>query len=187
MKFKSLFAAFLFAAVSLGAHASDTVTDPNKPRALPADGPVSVSWSDPAQFSDLRQSHNRWEAERGDWVRQLAEHLRDSATKQLQPGERLEVNITDVMRAGTYEPWLGPQLDHVRIIRDRYPPRVEFGYTLYGADGQVLAQGETKLRDFGFMMGSSPLNQTDPLRYEKRMIDDWLRRDLRSPAATASR
>jgi hypothetical protein len=178
MKFASIFATFLLAIVSLTAHAADSVTDPNKPRALPDSGPVAVSWSDPAQFSDLRFSHNRWEADHGDWVRQLAEHFRNSAARQLQPGQTLQVNISDIMRAGSYEPWRGPNLDHVRFIRDRYPPGMAFSYTLTGADGQVLAQGERKLRDTGFMMGSSPINQTDPLRYEKRMIDDWVRRDL---------
>jgi hypothetical protein len=187
MKFASIFATVLLAVVSLTAHAADSVTDPNKPRALPDDGPVAVSWSDPAQFSDLRFSRNRWEAGRGDWVRQLAEHFRSSATRQLQPGETLQVNITDIMRAGSYEPWHGPNMDHVRFIRDRYPPSMTFSYTLTGADGQVLAQGDARLRDLGFMMGNSPTD-TDPLRFEKRMIDNWLRRDLRTrSAATASR
>jgi hypothetical protein len=187
MKFLSIFATFLFAAASLSAHAADTVTDPNKPRALPDSGPVAVSWSDPAQFSDLRFSRNRWEANRGDWVRQLAEHFRSSATRQLQPGEKLQVNITDIMRAGSYEPWRGPNMDHVRFIRDRYPPSMAFSYTLTGADGQVLAQSDIKLRDLGFMMSASPTD-TDPLRFEKRMIDNWLRRNMRTPStATASR
>lgn len=192
MKFPSLHSLFLLAALpvlglSAAAQAADTVTDPNKPRSLPDEGPVDVSWSDPAQFGDLRYTHNRWEAAQGDWVRQLAEHVRKSATKQLRPGETLQVNITDITRAGEYEPWHGINFDHVRIIRDRYPPRMELSYTLYGADGQVLAQGDSKLRDFGFMMGSSPLNQTDPLRYEKRMIDDWTRRELGPKRELSSR
>ena len=179
MKLKSRLAVGLLgAALALSAQASSNVTDPNLPRNLPVDGPVGVSWSDPAQFSDIRSSGNRWEAERGDWVRQLAQYARDRATKQLAPGEKLEIALTDIQRAGRYEPWLGPDFQHVRMIRDYYPPRISLTYTLYGADGQVLAQNERKLSDAGFLMGSSPLNNTDPLRYEKRMLDDWLRRDI---------
>ncbi|MFT3763353.1 MAG: DUF3016 domain-containing protein [Pseudoxanthomonas sp.] len=187
MKFPSLHALVLLAALPLAAQAADTVTNADKPRSLPEEGPVAVSWNDPAQFSEVRHSFNRWEAERGDWVKQLAEHLRKSAGKQLQPGERLEVNIVDIQRAGQYEPWRGPSMDHVRIVRDRYPPRMELNYTLYGADGQVLAQGDDKFSDLGFMLGSSPINQNDPLRYEKRMIDDWVRRDMRAPRELSSR
>lgn len=166
-------------ALAFSAQAASTVTDPKLPRSLPDEGPVSVTWTDPAQFSEIRSSGNRWEAERGDWVRQLAEYARTSAAKQLAPGEKLEITITDVQRAGRYEPWRGPNMQHVRMVRDIYPPRLSLNYTLYGADGQVLAQNERKLSDPGFLMGSAPLNETDSLRYEKRMIDDWTRRDLR--------
>lgn len=187
MKLKSRLAiGLLGAALALSAQAGSNVTDPNLPRSLPADGPVDVSWSDPAKFSDLR-SGNRWEAERGDWVRQLAQYTRERATKQLAPGEKLEIAITDIQRAGRYEPWLGPQYQNVRIIRDYYPPRISLTYTLYGADGQVLAQNERKLSDAGFLMGSTPLNQTDPLRFEKRMVDSWIRRDLGPQRLVGSR
>lgn len=188
MKLKSRLAIGLLGAVlALSAQAGSNVTDPNLPRNLPADGPVDVSWSDPAKFTDLRASGNRWEAERGDWVQQLAQYARTSATKQLAPGEKLEITITDIQRAGRYEPWLGPQFQDVRMIRDHYPPRMTLTYTLYGAGGQVLARNERKLSDMGFLMGSTPLNSSDPLRYEKRMIDGWVRRDLGPQRLVGSR
>ena len=56
-------------------------------------------------------------------------------------------------------------------------------FVYHGADGRVLAQGERKLTDLAFLIGSAPLDSSDPLRFEKRMIDAWLRREL----ATASR
>ena len=62
-------------AIAPAAHARrQVVTDPSLPRELPADGAVSVHWSDPAQFTELRLTHNRWAAERGDWVTDLARH-----------------------------------------------------------------------------------------------------------------
>jgi len=33
-------------------------------------------------------------------------------------------------------------------------------------------------------MGSTPLRDSDPLRYEKRMVDDWVRREFGRPIAT---
>ena len=59
-------------------------------------------------------------------------------------------------------------------------------FTLKGADGQVVAEGERKLVDHGFLMGSQ-VNSNDNLRYEKRLIDDWLRKEFRdSPALTSA-
>jgi hypothetical protein len=77
-----------------------TVTDPQAPRALKAEGPVQVMWTDPAQFTEIRLSNNRFEAERGDWVQQLAKYVQTTASKALQPGQTLEVTFTDIKRAG---------------------------------------------------------------------------------------
>lgn len=49
----------------------------------------------------------------------------------------------------------------------------------------VVAEGERKLVDHGFLMGAN-LNNTDNLRYEKRLIDDWLRREFKNNATLTS-
>lgn len=160
------------------------VTDPDAPRALPEQGPVSVRWEDPSKFSDLRYSGNRYEAARGNWVEELAQYLRDRAQKSLQPGQRLDVDIVDIRRAGMYEPWRGPDLQNTRIIRDVYPPRMTLNVRFTDADGNVIAEGERKLSDSGFLMSDNTVN-TDPLRHEKRLIDRWVSRELppRKPGA----
>jgi hypothetical protein len=169
-----------------GAHAKPrNVSDPEAPRALPTEGTVQVQWTDPAQFTELRNSRNRWEAQRGDWVVTLAEHLRKQADKRLPEGQKLDVTITDIKRAGDYEPWHGPQMDDVRFLRDIYPPRITLQFTLTDANGQVIDQGERRLSDTGYLFNSSLPSNTDPLRYEKRLLDDWLRRELQPERKTA--
>ena len=64
-------------------------------------------------------------------------------------------------------------------MRDIYPPRMRLRFTLSDAQGKVLSEGERKLTDLGFLQGSGLLD-TDPLRYEKRMIDDWTRREFQT-------
>lgn len=158
------------------------VTDPQAPRALPEQGSVNVRWEDPSKFSELRYSGNRYEAARGNWVEELALYLRDRAQSQLAPGQRLDVNIVDIRRAGMYEPWHGPDLQYTRIIREVYPPRMTLDVRYTNADGSVIAQGERKLSDTGFLMGDNSLD-SDPLRFEKRMIDAWVRREIARPGA----
>ena len=41
-------------------------------------------------------------------------------------------------------------------------------------------EGEQRLVDTAFLMNSRPMD-TDPLRFEKDMIDTWLRRELPAP------
>lgn len=189
MKILPLGAVLLVASLLAGPVDARTrnVTDPNAPRSLPGDGPVQVDWTDPAQFSDIRFSGNRWEAQRGNWVEQLARHLQTRATAQLPAGESLQVTFTDIRRAGAFEPWRGPQLQDTRIVRDIYPPQIELTFKRLDAEGNVIDQGERRLRDSGFMMGSSTLSNNDALRFEKRMLDDWLRRELRDAPALSAR
>ena len=97
--------------------APKTVTDPTLPRSVPADGgAVSVSWTDPAQFSEIKYSGNRWEAERGSWVTQLATYLRDEAGQRLTRGQTLDVTISDIDRAGRYEPTVRAGMNDIRIV-----------------------------------------------------------------------
>jgi hypothetical protein len=166
---------------------SRTVTDPDAPRSLPAEGPVSVDWTDPAQFSDIKYSGNSWEAARGNWVEQLAEHLRQSAEKKLPPGEQLQVTITDIKRAGQYEPGRGPNLQDTRVIRDIYPPRISLTFKRLDAQGGVIEEGERKLVDSGFLMGSSLFGSSDTLRYEKGLLDDWLREEFKDTSKLSAR
>ncbi|MCD9029822.1 DUF3016 domain-containing protein [Luteimonas sp. BDR2-5] len=163
--------------------ARSDVTAPDAPRNLPDGSPVAVQWTDPATFSDLRFSGNRWEAQRGNWVEGIAAHLRQRAERELPPGDTLDVTIRDIQRAGIYEPWRGPRLDHVRIVKDQYPPRIDLDFVLRDADGNVLAEGSRELRDMGFLNRPGAAMRNDSLRYEKQLIDDWLRRELRQPVA----
>lgn len=183
MKTSSVVSALVLGIVLAGSAnaASRDVTDPKAPRSLPAQGRVDVNWTDPAQFSEIRQSGNRWEAKRGDWVEQLAQHLRKRAEQRLPSGERLSVTINDIQRAGRYEPWRGANVSSTRFVRDIYPPRIELEFTLRDANGNVVEQGPRKLTDLAFLMGSSPAGSTDPLRYEKRLIDDWLNKEFKRP------
>lgn len=138
---------------------------------------ASVSWTDPSQFDEVRDSHGRGMIKSGVWLGDLKKHLERRATRVLREGQQLEVTFTDIKLAGQFEPWRGPQFDDVRIVKDIYPPRIDLRFTLKSADGRVIEEGERTLRDLGFLTRSIA-NTSDTLRYEKRMLDEWLNRDF---------
>ena len=90
------------------------------------------------------------------------------------------VTFTDIDMAGDFEPQRGPNFNSVRILKAIYPPRVNLTFRLTDASGQVIAEGERQLRDQAYTWTASPVNQSDPLRYEKRLIDDFFRDLARS-------
>nr|WP_223250888.1 DUF3016 domain-containing protein [Rhodanobacter denitrificans] len=142
--------------------------------ATPPDN-VSVRYKDPQHFTEAKRSVGVHLIDADAYLKPLSAYIVQRASRILAPGQRLDIEVTDVVRAGAYEPWRGPDFYDVRIIRDIYPPRIDLNFTLYGADGKVLRQGERKLRNAAFLSSSSPVDQ-DSLRYEKSLIDLWLRR-----------
>lgn len=144
-----------------------------------ADSRVQVSWTNPADFAEARQSNGSGlgRTPAAEWLADLAKHLQYRAERMLPQGDSLKVTFTDVQRAGTYEPWRGPQWEDVRIIKDIYPPSIDLTFTLTDASGAVVKEGQRKLRDPAFLQ-RGVLNEHDPLRFEKRLLDDWLRREF---------
>jgi len=139
---------------------------------------VQVSWAPTENLTEVRYNQiGRGWLRPEEWERQLGEQLRRSADRVLPQGQQLRVQINDVKLAGAFEPWHRPGLDDVRIMKDIYPPTMELHYTLLGADGATLREGDAKLRDSSFLQ-RAVANSTDPLRFDKRMIDEWLRREF---------
>ena len=144
-----------------------------------SDSRVEVDWTKPGDFSEAKQypGSGLGRESPDEWLTDLANHLRYRAERVLPQGDDLHVTFTNVQRAGTYEPWRGPQWDDVRIIKDIYPPRIDLTFTLTNATGGVVKEGKRELRDPAFLQRGI-LNESDPLRFEKRLLDDWLRNEF---------
>lgn len=174
-----LASAALLVVASFGqAAAYDSARTPTGPGALPLEGPVDVRWRDPESFSEIRYSHNASESRRGTWLQTLAEYTRQRAQTRLPEGQRLEVEFVDIDRAGEFEPWRGISLQDTRFLREIYPPRIVLNFKRTDVSGAVIAEGERKLLDTMYM-GTVNRTNTDNLRYEKHMIDQWLAREIK--------
>lgn len=79
--------------------------------------------------------------------------------------------------AGDFEPWRGQSLTNVRVVKDQYPPRIDLSFKISDAKGKILYEGSRELKNLSFMRDTA-INRQNPLRHEKRLLDDWLRRDV---------
>ena len=138
---------------------------------------VTVTYDHPAQFTEAKKVRSL--APRlidDDYLKILKSYMEDRASKMLPPGERLAIVVTDIDRAGNFEPWRPYPLRDVRIVKDIYPPRIDLRFQLFDANGKVIREGARKLRDPGFMYDGLATSSNDSLRYEKGLIDRWLRK-----------
>lgn len=169
----SLAILLLLAAVSFAGAASAAVSKPPER--------IQVTWAPNEQLAEVKNNQlNRGWLRPNEWEQQLGDHLRKSADRMLPPGEQLQVHVNDISLAGAFEPWHSSSAQDIRFLKDIYPPWMSVHYTLLAADGKVIREGDAKLRDGSYLQREPPGYTTDPLRYDKRMIDDWLRDEFGS-------
>lgn len=140
---------------------------------------VHVTYANPQNFSENRQYGSQDRFNNLDYLGPLKAHLIKRAAPMLGAGQQLDITITDIQLAGGYELWLSLEMSHVRIMRDRYPPRIDLQFQWIGSDGKVLREGSRKLKSLGFLYagGGAPGN-SDVLRFDKALLDQWLRHGL---------
>lgn len=138
---------------------------------------VTVVFDHPEKYADLKDGGLDIDNERGRerFLPQLKTHLEEEAGRRLAPGQKLTVTFSDIDLAGDFEPWHGPQYNDIRILKEIYVPRLTFTFRVTDEGGQVVKEGERKLADLGYQMRITRTFRDDPLRYEKDMLDDWLR------------
>lgn len=149
---------------------------PDKP--APA---IEVSFVAAEKFTDVKDDHMDSDRGREAVLEQLKEHLVTHGAKYLAKGQRLQITVTDVDLAGDFEPWRGINFHDIRIVKDIYPPRVNLEFKLIDAEGKVVSEGKRQLRNLGYLM-TMAMPTSDPLRYDKEMLNDWLRQEFKRRA-----
>jgi hypothetical protein len=142
---------------------------------------IEVTFVASEKFTDVKEDHMDSDRGREAVLGQLKEHLVTHGAKYLAKGQRLQITITDVDLAGDFEPWRGINFHDVRIVKDIYPPRVELEFKLVDAEGKLVSEGKRQLRDLGYLM-SMAMPTSDPLRFDKEMLSDWLRQEFKRRA-----
>lgn len=137
--------------------------------ALPAQAAgVKVSFPDAERYADAGASV----AERESTQAELAAHLVALGQRLLPADMTLEVDVLEIDLAGTMLP---TRRGDLRIVRGGADwPRLTLRYTLV-KDGQVQTAATERLADLAYTMNLGSRLSNDPLRYEKRLLDDWFR------------
>jgi hypothetical protein len=138
---------------------------------------TEVIFDHPEKFTDVKDGYVATDKGRDailDTLRSFLVHRTESLVPE---GDKLTVTFTDIDLAGDYEPWRGAQYDDVRIVKDIYPPAFKFTYSVTDPSGRVVRQGTENIRDLNFQMRLT-IDSSDPLRYEKDILDEWARSKL---------
>lgn len=132
-------------------------------------GQAVVTFVHPEQYSDFPD----FASERQELLKEMAEHFIKQAAR-LPASQELKVEILDFDLAG--DTWPGFRFPRdIRILRGTVDwPTMKIRFTLT-ENGRVIQSGEDRLHDMAYLQRGNRYYSDDALRYEKKMVDDWMR------------
>jgi hypothetical protein len=132
---------------------------------------VTVTYTKPDDYTDLA----RGEYDRERVLKQFTDYFA-TLEKKLPPGENLKIDVLDIDLAGRMYPRRNG--DEIRVLNGGADwPRMHLRYTLE-KDGQVLRSGDDNIANMNYQQSRSSYFDSDPLRYEKQMLDDWFNKAI---------
>jgi hypothetical protein len=133
-------------------------------------GEVKVSFARQSGYTDAGQSP--WDEQAT--IEALAKHLRTLGQRLLPADQVLKIEVLDVDLAGAVRPSrrAGQPLRIVNGGADG--PRIKLRYALE-TPGQALLSGEESVTDMDYAHGLGASRASEPLRYEKHMLDTWFK------------
>ncbi|HEX7438562.1 MAG TPA: DUF3016 domain-containing protein [Caldimonas sp.] len=140
--------------------------------ALPAHaaGSVEIAFIAPAGYTDSGKDpvDSKTNEDR------LARYLQSLGERYLGPDQVLKIDVLDVDLAGSMRP-SRRGFDDIRIARGGADwPHIKMRYSLVEG-GKVIQNGEETVADMNYLRHAADTRDSDPLRYEKRMLADWFK------------
>ncbi len=133
---------------------------------------VSVSYVKPDDYTDVPR--NAVDRERV--LKDFSDYFA-TLNPKLPAGQTLKIEVLDIDLAGRMWPRRHGGED-IRVLNGGADwPRMHLRYTLE-QDGQTLRSGDEQLSNMNYLQGVSRYSDSDTLRYEKPMLDDWFKRTI---------
>jgi len=148
-------------------------------------GTVHVSFVHPETYTDASLSGGYGSGAEQWTLDEIGRHLEGLGARYLGPRQVLTVEVLNVDPAGKIEWWRRPAYD-LRILRDIYPPRFTLQYRL-AEGGRTLIEGQETVVDANYLANPAIyFSPSDPLRFDKAMLEDWFRARFAPARSTAS-
>jgi hypothetical protein len=132
---------------------------------------VTVTYVKPDDYTDVPRSA----IERERVLKDFSEYFA-RLDRKLPAGQSLNIEVLDIDLAGRLYPRrMG---DDIRVMNGGADwPHIHLRYTLT-QDGQTLRSGDEQLSNMNYQMSLSRYSDSEPLRYEKKMLDDWFNKAI---------
>ncbi len=142
-------------------------------------GEVALTFADPKTFTDFEYSQTRRTIDPAFFGKEIKRYLDRVVENALPVGVVLKLDFQDIDLAGGFEPWQRVPWNDVRFYRSQYPPMAVFSYRLEDDEGNLLAEGEKRLRELSYQERYlRGINSRRSFYYERRMLEHWIEGEL---------
>jgi len=153
------------------------------PAAVRAEDPkptdrVLVTFEHPEKFLDVRDSNFPTVEGRDKILESLRAYVTKRAPAFLPAGDCLYVTFTNIKLAGVFS--VGEVSSGGRFMFPGTPPLFMFGWAITDPSGKVVRRAWEKLEKDSYMDLFRNADPGDPLRYDKAVLDDWMRNTLQT-------
>ncbi len=128
----------------------------------PVSAGVKVNFSDPQRYADADSRSTNVQQDIKAYLQRLG--------SKLEPGFDLNVTVLDIDLAGFDMSSRGS--NNYRVLTGATSPKVRLRYTLT-KNRKVVTSGEEWLTDQFYLARAGLASASDPLRYEKNMLEEW--------------
>lgn len=147
--------------------------------ANPAANPrVLVVFTHPEKFLDIRDRVVPSDEGENEILAGFREFIAKRAPIYLPSGDSLYVNFINIKLAGVYPVGAIGNLDH-RTILSSTPPMFMFSWEVTDPSGSIVKSAWEKLEADNFKDLFKSADPGDLFRYEKAVLDDWMRNSIR--------
>lgn len=138
--------------------------------AIHVNAAVTVNFTKPDAYTDI--GFSSWEKDKV--MKDLSQHF-DKLGAQLPQGQDLKIEVLDIDLAGRIEPRFRTTGQDIRVLRGSADwPVIQLRYSIESV-GKVVKSGEARVADMSYLQNYNRYNTGEPLRYEKRMLDNWFK------------
>jgi hypothetical protein len=139
---------------------------------------VVVVFDHPEKFLDIRIWRNSADEvkDRDNVLAIFRDFITRRAVSYLPEGDHLLIRFTDIKLAGEFPPG---GIRDTRIITRHKPPVFVFSWTVTNRSGTVVRTGSEELMETAFLELYGGAQDGEAYHFEKAVLDDWMRRNLR--------
>lgn len=153
MKIKLLLSLSIFA-MAFHAHAKEMVPAP-----ATKSEQLTIVWEDPSVYKDIDGEQYKNRKDQLKVINSLANSFIKINKRSLPDHWNLTLEVNDVDLAGQLQPALNRATgNYLRVVKQGFPASMKFSYVLKNASGEVVSQGDVKIRQNieRFTMGNEP-------------------------------